>query len=1035
MKKVLIYSLIILGFALNKAHAYDFSAITSSGQTLYYNIKSSTSVECVGPGGESMGTWSGYSKPTGALMIPSSVTHSGMTYTVKSIAMYAFSQCTALTSITIPSSVKRIGSWAFYNDTALHTISLPSTGILWGQSVIQGTGWYDDQPNGIVYLGNTLVGYKGTLPNNYSIVIPSNIKSIAGNAFNPYYSGQSSGSIASITFPNSLEYIGDNAFHDLNITTLTLPSSLKGIGSYAFYGNLFSTVTLPNNIEYIGISAFGQCGSLTTIYYNAINANENDLILLSPFNNCSNFTSLYIGSSVQKIPAYIFSNCTSIQGTLSLPNSLNSIGQYAFQSCSGITGSLQIKNSVQTIGQMAFYGCTGITSITIGTAVDSIASSAFGGMTNLTTINYNAINCNYAQNVFTGNNLSHFNIGSSVQTIPDNLILNNPNLTSVTFPNTLTRIGSMNFTMCGLTGTLVLPASLAQVGYGAFNYCTNLTSIQCNATTPPTIEAQYGMAIAFNNGNWNTPLLVPCSSISAYQSSTGWSNFTNISGIGGCNYTVTLSVNNSAMETVSGGGTYTQGATATISATANSGYHFDHWSDGNTQNPRTITVTQDVTLTAYFAQDEVQTYTVTLNTNYATRGSVSGGGTYNAGTAITITATANNGYHFDHWSDGNTQTPRTITVNSDITLTAYFYQNTPIYTITAYAYDTTMGSVAGGGTYEQGTTITLTATANNGYHFVTWNDYITQNPRAITVDCNMTYIAIFEQNTPTYTVIVSSNNTTMGTVSGGGTFEEGATITLTATANDGYHFDHWSDGNTQNPRTIIVNGNVTLTAYFVHNTPTYTITVNSNNTTMGTVAGGGTYEQGATVQISAIPNNGYHSDHWSDGNTQNPRIITVNSNITLTAYFAPNTQYHTVTLSSNDYSMGTVTGGGQYEHGSLATCAAVPYNGYHFERWSDNNTQNPRNITVNSNITLTAYFAANTGIDDIEDVGIIVYAKDYKIHIDEAFGEEVTVYSIDGRTIASLPKATEHVVIPVTTTGVHIIKVGEHPVYKVVVIK
>ncbi len=658
--------------------AYDFSAVSPSGQTLYYNIKSSTSVECVGPDGECMGTWSGYSKPTGALTIPSSVTHSGTTYTVKSIATYAFSECTAMTSINIPSSVKRIGSWAFWNDTALHTISLPSTGILWGADVLQETGWYDDQPNGIVYLGNTLVGYKGTLPNNYSIVIPSNIKSIAGNAFNPFFhSGQSFGSIASITFPNSLEYIGDNAFHDLDMTTLTLPNSLKGIGHNAFSGNLFSSISIPNNIEYIGGDAFGYCGSLTTVYYNAINANENELFL-SPFFNCSNFTSLYIGSSVQKIPAYIFSNCTSIQGTLSLPNSLNSIGQYAFQGCSGITGTLQIKNSVQTIGEMAFSGCTGITSITIGTAVDSIGSCAFGGMTNLTTINYNAIDCNYAQYVFFGNNVSYFNIGSSVQTIPDNLIQNNSNLTSVTFPNTLTRIGSMNFSSCGLTGTLVLPASLAQVGYGAFNYCTNLTSIQCNATTPPTIEVQYGMANTFNNGNWNTPLLVPCSSISAYQSATGWNYFTNISGIGGCNYTVTLSVNNSAMGTVSGGGIYTQGATATITATANSGYRFDHWSDGNTQNPRTITVTQDVTLTAYFVQDEVQTYTVTLNTNNTSMGSVSGGGTYNAGTTITITATANSGYHFDNWSDGNTQNPRNITVNSDITITAFFAANAGI---------------------------------------------------------------------------------------------------------------------------------------------------------------------------------------------------------------------------------------------------------------------------------------------------------------------------------------------------------------------
>ena len=98
---------------------------------------------------------------------------------------------------------------------------------------------------------------------------------------------------------------------------------------------------------------------------------------------------------------------------------------------------------------------------------------------------------------------------------------------------------------------------------------------------------------------------------------------------------------------------------------------------------------------------------------------------------------------------------------------------------------------------------------------------------------------------------------------------------------------------------------------------------------MGTVSGGGTYTQGATATISASANSGYHFDHWSDGNTQNPRTITINGNITLTAYFVANTQYHTVTLSSNDYSRGIVTEGGQYEHGSTATCAAVPYIGCH----------------------------------------------------------------------------------------------------------
>ena len=1027
MKKLFLI-LVALGFAYNIAYAYDFSAVASSGQTLYYNIKSPTTVECVGPGGENMGTWSGYTKPAGTLTIPSSVTHAGISYTVKSIAMYAFSQCTTLTSITIPSSVNRIGSWAFWNDTAMHTINLPTTGVLMGQAVIQGTGWYQDQPDGLVYLGNTLIGYKGTIPTNYSLAVPSNIISIAGSAF---FQNWNNNDVVSISLPSTLKYIGDYAFYNCNITAITLPSSLKGIGANAFYGNLITSITIPSTVEYIGSSSFGQCGSLTTVHYNAINANENDMVSLSPFYNCSAFTSLHIGTTVQRIPAYLFSNCTSIQGTLSLPNSLLSVGNYSFQGCTGISGSLQIKNSVQTIGQMAFYGCTGITSLTIGTAVDSIASSAFGGMTNLTTINFNAINCSYVQNTFTGTNVSHFNIGSSVQTIPDNLIYQCSNLTSVTFPNALTRIGSMNFSMCGLTGALNLPANLTQIGYGAFNMCTGITSIQCAATTPPTIETQYGVTNTFNNGTgyWNTPLLVPCSSISAYQSAIGWNNFTNISGIGGCNYTVTLSVNNSSMGSVSGGGTYTQGATATISATANSGYHFDHWSDGNTQNPRSLTVTNDISLTAYFEANPVTQYTITVNSNNATMGSASGGGTFNEGTTTTITATANSGYHFTQWQDGNTSNPRTITVTSNATYTAYFAPTQ--YTITVNSHNATMGSASGGGTFNEGTTTTITATANSGYHFTQWQDGNTSNPRTITVAGNATYTAYFA---PTqYTITVNSNNPTMGSASGGGTFNEGTTTTITATANSGYHFTQWQDGNTTNPRTITVTGNATYTAYFEATPPTqYTITVSSANATMGSVAGGGTFNAGTSISIAAVANSGYHFSHWQDGNTSNPRTITVTGNATYIAYFEDDApMQYTIIVTSDNTAMGTVSGGGTYNEGTTISISAIANEGYRFEHWQDNNTQNPRTITVTSNATYTAYFVATQGIDDVIADAVNVYTLGGQIVVETELKEEIVIYDIVGRKVDCGHKTR----FDVPASGVYLVKIGTMPTQKVVVVK
>lgn len=150
-------------------------------------------------------------------------------------------------------------------------------------------------------------------------------------------------------------------------------------------------------------------------------------------------------------------------------------------------------------------------------------------------------------------------------------------------------------------------------------------------------------------------------------------------------YTITATSANSAQGTVSGSGTYTSGSTATLTATPASGYHFDHWQDGNTQNPRTITVTGDATYTAYFEANPPAVYTITATSAVSGQGTVSGGGNYVEGSIVTLTATPVTGYHFDHWQDGNTQNPRTITVTGDATYTAYFEANVGVDDIAAAA--------------------------------------------------------------------------------------------------------------------------------------------------------------------------------------------------------------------------------------------------------------------------------------------------------------------------------------------------------------
>ena len=215
------------------------------------------------------------------------------------------------------------------------------------------------------------------------------------------------------------------------------------------------------------------------------------------------------------------------------------------------------------------------------------------------------------------------------------------------------------------------------------------------------------------------------------------------------------------------------------------------------------------------------TYTLTVTSADPTMGSVSGSGTYPAGTAVTITATANAGYHFTQWNDGNTNASRSVTVTADATYTAYFAANAPdTYTLTVTSADPTMGSASGSGTYPAGTAVTITATANAGYHFTQWNDGNTNASRSVTVTADATYTAYFAANEPdTYTITVLSANPEMGIVEGSGTYPAGATATLTARPFAGFHFLQWQDSDTTNPRTIVVTADSTYIATFQPDQP------------------------------------------------------------------------------------------------------------------------------------------------------------------------------------------------------------------------
>ena len=141
----------------------------------------------------------------------------------------------------------------------------------------------------------------------------------------------------------------------------------------------------------------------------------------------------------------------------------------------------------------------------------------------------------------------------------------------------------------------------------------------------------------------------------------------------------------------------------------------------------------------------------------------------------------------------------------------------------------------------------------------------------------------------------------MGSVTGGGNYEKGATATLTATPNDGYDFVKWSDGNKDNPRSFTVVADVTLTAIFEQKSSDpeeiyYTLTVEIEPAGTGSVlfdgqkitANSKTVKEGEIITLTTEPEEGYEFSYFLEGQkriTDDMYKVTMDKNKTVKVYF------------------------------------------------------------------------------------------------------------------------------------------------------
>ena len=793
---------------------------------------------------------------------------------VQTLGNYAFGYCDHLTgALTIGTGVQNISNNTFYNCHMFSAINFNATNCndidgveaIADMTVFDGNGGTLTIGSGVTRLPKWIFHNGQYTHIDYNAV---NCADFEANtvAFPDWNSLQT----ATIGIGEGVTHIPARLFNRPSPAgSLVIPNSVISIGDFAFCDDDYyqsyqgGTLTLGNSLQSIGQYAFYTCRFVGE---------------------------LNIPSTVTTIGQVAFCDCSGLTGSLILPEGLTSVEWAAFAGLSGMTGDLYIPNSVTSIGNYAFnYSPNFAGTLTIGTGVQSINKTAFNNCHAFSAINYNAANCadiaeveavtdmqifngvdaqtltigiavtRIPQWLFHGANFGHINfnatscadftwqtaafpdwgslasttisIADGVQRIPACLFYQPTPAGDIIIPNSVTEIGNRAF--CDddyytsfQGGTLTLGDNVQSIGEWAF-YCCQFT----NELQLPSSLTTIGQGV-FNTCNHLTGSVIIPFGVTAIE------NYT----FGGC-----TALNGSIFipETVTSIGNYAFSYCYGI---------------------HELTLGSGITSMGQGAFNNC--YGITeITSNMQTPPSVVTETLYN------ITRTIP--FHIPYGTLGNYQT---APIWQEFT---NYIVNTGV-NITVTAMPAAGGTVTGGGEYQPGDPCTITATATTGYTFVNWTqagNVVTTEPEySFTVTIDASYIANFSINT--YEITATADPAEGGIIEGAGTYNYGATATLTATPATGYSFVNWTrDGQevtTEPTLSFTVTEAAAYVAHFSINT--YEITVAADPEGHGTVTGGGTYNYGETATLTATPNSGYLFAGW----TENGELVSEEPSFTIT---------------------------------------------------------------------------------------------------------------------------------------------------------